>query len=95
MEQQKEIYVNEPMRFGGITIYQVRCTAHCMSAFQHCHCVHGGQAPAPCMTLGTVSLTEIDSRGMVLTRKGSVLRSERGVRLGNPEQAAISYPSVS
>ena len=24
MEQQKEIYVNEPMRFGGVTIYQAR-----------------------------------------------------------------------
>jgi cytochrome c biogenesis protein len=24
VERQKEIYVNEPMRFGGITIYQVR-----------------------------------------------------------------------
>jgi cytochrome c biogenesis protein len=26
MEQQKEIYVNEPMRFGGVTIYQARST---------------------------------------------------------------------
>ena len=51
-EKQKEIYVNEPMRFGGITIYQVRCTAHCMSASQHCHCVYGWRAPAPCMTAG-------------------------------------------
>jgi cytochrome c biogenesis protein len=24
MEHQKEIFVNEPMRFGGVTIYQVR-----------------------------------------------------------------------
>jgi hypothetical protein len=28
VEQQKEIYVNEPMRFGGVTVYQVLCCDH-------------------------------------------------------------------